>query len=166
MADILISDPKSDSLPKITLETSRTLLFAELNPSRGKEALADNRLDVAKCSSMDQVAEEFKPSIQCTSQDAEGSDVPIRIDYHEAGGQMAKAFDPDQVIMNSKNTDDEKDLSPLMRQRVHSATLEATREAMTKSKKFLEQADAIRDSLAAEIERMEALLASQHLRKF
>jgi hypothetical protein len=166
MADIIIADPKSDSLPKITLETSRTLLFAELNPSRSKEALADNRLDVAQCSSMEQVAEEFKPTLECTIQRSDGEDVPVRVDYHDAGGQMAKAFDPDQVILNTKDSDNERDLSPLMQQRVHSATLEATRAAMTKSKKFLEQADESRDSLAAEIERMEALLNSQHLRKF
>ena len=44
--------------------------------------------------------------------------------------------------------------------------LRATREAMTKSKKFLEEADKIRESIAQEIERMEALLNSQYLKRF
>ena len=166
MADIIIADPQGDSLPKITLETSRTLLFAELNKSRAGEALAENRLDVAKCSSMEQVAQEFKPSMSCNIQDPEGADIPIRVDYYEAGNDMAKACDPDQVILNAKSVDDERALSPLLEQRVQSATIEATREAMMKSKKFLEEADKIRDSIAQEIERMEALLNSQYLKRF
>jgi hypothetical protein len=148
MAVVNIKDPEARTLEKITLETSRTLLFADLDKGKAQEALGEGKLHTEVCSSVKEVADKFRPSQQFVLKDEDGQDVPARIDYFEAGGEMARAFDPDSVITNIKRTDDEHALSPLMKQRVRSLTYDDTRQMLMKSRKFIEQADAVRDNLA------------------